>query len=262
VAILGLVAAGAEAGAELQALGVKRIPLLRTGGETLLARACRCLIQGGGCREVIVVAPDEVPLPEPPAGTEAQISRGYYDGQIIDNLAQAVRHRLLEPGAGPIDGALLSSSDMPLIEPEAIAALLAVQAEHDADVVYPAIEKGVILQAYPEAHCSFYRLGGLQVTGGNVVYLNPHWLLEREQALRELFAARKDLGAMARFFGPLFLLKVAGGSAALPEIERVVGGKLGGKLKAAVLPFPGLGLDLDKPADLELFKPLLDPWEG
>jgi hypothetical protein len=172
-----------------------------------------------------------------------------------------VRLRLSAPGGDEISGALLSSADMPLVTPEAVAALVAVQREHNADVVYPAISKEAVVKDFPEAHCSFYKLGGVQVTGGNVVYLNPRWLLEREKALRDLFAARKDLGAMARFFGPIFLLKVAGGSAGIAEIEKVVGGKLGGTLKAAILPYPGLGVDLDKVADLEMFRPLLEPWD-
>ncbi|MCC7476816.1 nucleotidyltransferase family protein [bacterium] len=258
MAILGLVAAGAVAPDEMQALGVSRIPLLKVQGETLLARACRCLIEGAGCREVVVVAPQEVPLPEIPAGLDAQILRGEYTGEVIENLLSALSQRLV--AGSQIDGAIVSSADMPLLSPEAIAALLAAQRQSQADVVYPAVEKSVVQQRFPEARCTFYRLGKISVTGGNAVYLNPAWLLSHERTLRDLFALRKDPAGMARFFGPLFLMKVLAGSASVEQVEEVVGQKLGGRLKAAVLPFAEIGVDLDKAADLELFRPYLDKW--
>ncbi len=257
--LIGLVAAGAPASEELRALGVNRIPLLKVQGETLVARACRCLIQGAGCSEVVLVAPEDVPLPQAPEGSTAQILRGEYSGEIIENLLAALRGRLNAGSA--VDGALVSSADMPLISPEAIAALLAAQRASNADVVYPAVEKSVVQERFPTAHCTFYRLGKVQVTGGNAVYLNPAWLLSHEKTLRDLFALRKDPAGMARFFGPLFLMKVLAGSASIEQVEEVVGGKLGGKLKAAVLPFAEIGVDLDKPADLELYRSYLDPWQ-
>lgn len=258
MALIGLVAAGATASEELRALGVSRIPLLKVQGETLVARACRCLIEGAGCQEVVLVAPEEVPLPKPPDGSSARITRGPYTGEIIENLLQSLRERLA--AGSQFDGALVSSADMPLISPEAIAALLAAQRASNADVVYPAVEKGAVLERFPKAHCTFYKLGRISVTGGNAVYLNPSWLLSHEQTLRDLFALRKDPAGMARFFGAMFLMKIVTGSASIEQVEEVVGGKLGGKLKAAVLPFPELGVDLDKPADLELYRPWLDPW--
>ena len=46
------------------------------------------------------------------------------------------------------------------------------------------------------------------------------------------------------------------------ERVKTNGGKLlSGKLKAAVLPSVELGIDLDKLADLELLKDMIDPWD-
>lgn len=256
MSILGLVAAGAAAPDELQALGISRIPLLKVQGETLLARACRCLSEGAQCGELIVLAPEGVEIPATTAdGTP--VSRGHYTGEIIENMLEVIRERMAS--SRPPDGVIVSSADMPLISPEAIGALLAAQRASQADVVYPAVEKSVVLAKFPQPHCTFYKLGKLQVTGGNAVYLNPGWLLSHEKPLRELFALRKDPAGMARFFGPIFLMKILAGSVSIEQVEEVVGGKLGGKLKAAVLPFAEIGVDLDKASDLEVFRPWLDP---
>ena len=66
----GVVAAGGRAPETIQRRGIERIPLLRIGGETILQRVCRCLIEGAGCTSVYVLAPEEVPLPSLPVNRE------------------------------------------------------------------------------------------------------------------------------------------------------------------------------------------------
>jgi hypothetical protein len=100
----GIIAAGALAPAALRELGVERIPLLRVNGETLLARTCRCLITGGACEVVHVLAPEAVPLPDLPG-----VQRAVYSGRIVDDVLGCI-------GSACAGAAvLLASGDMPPI---------------------------------------------------------------------------------------------------------------------------------------------------
>lgn len=244
----GLVAAGALAPEGLQQRGVARIPLLSVSGETILARVCRCLIEGGGCERVHVLAPEAVPLPELP-----QVSRAPYSGAIIDDLLACLEARVES------EQVLLASGDMPLLTVEAVAALGGFARTADADVVYPVVAQMVMEQRFPGGKRTYARLGGTRYTGGNVFALRRSWILGQGALLKRLFARRKDPVGLARLFGLLFVLRLLLGLLTLEHVERHLSRVLKGKLRAAVLPYAELAADLDKVADLETFAPYLDP---
>ena len=68
------------------------------------------------------------------------------------------------------------------------------------------------------------------------------------------------MAALAGRFGVMFLLRVLLGWGDIPYLEQHLGRVLQARVAAAVLPFPELAVDLDKPADLEFFRPMLDPF--
>jgi len=243
----GVVAAGAIAPPELRARGVERIPLLRVGGETVLARVCRCLLTGGGCEHVHVLAPPEVELPDDPA-----VSRAPYTGGIVDDVLSCVSQ--LTSG----EAVLVASGDMPLLTPEAVAALCEYAAGSGAVCVYPLGEREAVEARFPGTKRTYRRVGGKDYTGGNVFWLSRDWFLERGPLFRELFARRKDPIGLARLFGLWFTLRVLFGWVTLEYIERYLSRLLRGQIRAAVLPFPELAVDLDKNADLDTFVPYLD----
>ncbi|MCH7471530.1 nucleotidyltransferase family protein [bacterium] len=247
----GLVAAGALATDELRSRGVERIPLLKVDGETILNRVCRCLIEGGGCQKVHVLAPGEVPLPDHHA-----VCRGEYSGDLVSDVLNCVRNDT----AG--EGVLISSGDLPLLTPEAVSAVVDAAKNSGADVVYPVAERQAVEERFAGSKRTYLRLRGQTVTGGNVFWLGRDWILRNGELLAKLFEHRKSPPALAKIFGVGFLIRVVLGLASLDYLERHLGGVVRAKLHAPVLPFPELVVDLDKPADLDLFTPYLDPWEN
>jgi hypothetical protein len=245
----GVVAAGAMATPALREAGIERIPLLRVAGETILERTCRCLIQGAGCEQVHLLAPEAVALPALP-----QVTRAQYSGALVDDFIRCVQL------AGTGDTLLLASGDMPMITPEAVAALVEFGQTTQADVVYPVVEKAVIERRFPGTHRTYVKLGRITVSGGNIFWLKREWVVAHGPLLRRLFAQRKNPIALARVLGLGFVLRLLCGRLDIPYLERHVSQILCGKLRAAVLPFAELAVDLDKSADLETFKPYLDPW--
>ncbi len=245
----GIVAAGALAPAALREQGIERIPLLRVAGESILARTCRCLQAGGGCERVHILAPEAVPLPAGPG-----ISRALYSGAIVDDFLACVESSCQG------EAVLLASGDMPLLTPEALAAVCQFAQAQGADVVYPAVERACIEQRFPGSKRTYVKLGRVTVTGGNVFWLSRSWIAQRAPLLRQLFAQRKNVLGLARVFGIAFLIRLLCGLVDVPYLERHLSQVLHGKLRAALLPHAELAADLDKPADLETFRPYLDAW--
>ncbi len=243
-----VVAAGGIASDGLRAMGVERVPLLRVGGETILSRTCRQLL-AGGCEAVHVLAPDEVPLPE-----HSAVRRAHYSGAVVEDLLACVATAT----AG--DAVLVAGGDMPLLSSEAVAALAAAGQRGAVDLVYPIVARSLIEQRFAGSRRTYLRLRDGVYTGGNVFWLRRDWLLGQGPLLRELFEQRKDVLAMARRFGLLFFLRVLTGWASLRYLEHHLGHVVGGRLCAAVLPYPEIAADLDKVADLETFAAHLDQW--
>jgi molybdopterin-guanine dinucleotide biosynthesis protein A len=245
----GIVVAGARASEALRLRGVERIHLLTIQGETLLARLCRSLVDGGGCEVVHVLAPPEVPLPE-----LAQVRRAPYSGEIVTDFLS-----LLEHGADS-EFILLGSADTPLITPAAIAALCEIAKQRSADVAYPVCEKQLVEERLGVSKRTYVKLGALTVTGGNVFWLNRRLMLQQGELLKQLFKLRKNPLGLARLFGLPFTLRLLFGWLNLPGVERRLSKLFHGNLCALVLPFPELAVDLDKEADLDFFTKYLDPW--
>jgi hypothetical protein len=149
---------------------------------------------------------------------------------------------------------------MPLLTPETVAALRDFALSAEADVVYPVVEKPSVEARFPGSKRTYVKLGGRAVTGGNIFWLNREWTAKRGALLRQLFERRKDPVGLARAFGLGFVLRLLCGWLDLPYLERHLSRILDGKLRAVVLPYPELAVDLDKLADLETFRPYLDPW--
>ena len=244
---LGVVAAGARAHPSLGEMGIERVPLLKRGGRTLLENTCASLLEGARVGRVLVLAPDEVPLPSLPS-----VYRAPYSGKLIADLFHILRE-------STEDFLVLSSGDLPLLNAQTVAEVCAAGERRQADFVYPVADLSQLKAQYPQADKTSWRIGGKRITGGNVFWFRRLWLLELEPLIESIFARRKNPLALAQLFGPWFLLRVLLGWADLSYLERKLGSLAEGRLCAELLPCPELVLDLDRADDLPVFEPFLDP---
>lgn len=247
----GVVAAGATAVAELRECGVERVPLLTINGETILTRICRCLIEGGGCDTVYVLAPENVPLPDIPA-----VRRADYSGALVDDSLRCYQRDITS------DNFLFACADVPLLSNESIAEVVRVGQETGADLIYPVVERKRMEEMFPGGKRTYVPLRNGRFTGGNVFWINRNWVLDRRDILLSMFENRKNVPALAATFGMGFIFRLLFRMADLHYVEQHLSRILKGNLHAAPMQFPELAADLDKLADLELFRPHLDDWSS
>lgn len=240
----GIVCAGALAHPGLRALGVERVPLLTVGGETILRRTLRCLRDGGGCTELHVLAPPDLPLP----GDLACVGYAPYTGRLVSDGIRFVREQVAS------DWLLVAGCDCPLLTPECIGELVERGLALGADFVYPAVPRSAAEAQFPGGKRTYRRFREGVVTGGNVFLVRRQYIVEAEPWLTELFARRKNPLAMGQLFGLGFLWLLITGRAPLALIEARVSAALRGRFRALLTDRAEIAVDIDKPADYALLR--------
>lgn len=171
---------------------------------------------------------------------------------LIDNLLGAV---LALPKNEEV---LIVTSDAPLLTPAVIARFLAQCRQREADFYYPIVERKVSEARYPLAKRTYVALREGAFTGGNLMLLgNPALAEEVAPRVRQFFANRKSPLKLAGLLGWWFVLKLLLKIATIPELERQVSSLWGLRGAAIQSPDPEIGIDVDKPSDLQLVRAVL-----
>ncbi|HBT20692.1 MAG TPA: hypothetical protein DEA47_04960 [Peptococcaceae bacterium] len=185
--------------------------------------------------------------------------------------AQSSRVELVEAGSTAVKSVLngvravgfteyvvIASSDIPLISPDALTDFIETCIKKgEADLYYPIIEKRVSESKFPGAHRTYVRLVEGTFTGGNVFLVRPEIIEPRVEIAEKLIALRKSPLALCRLIGFSFIIKYLMGKLTLREAEEKFSQLLEIKGMAVQCNYPEIGMDIDKPSDLELVEQVL-----
>lgn len=172
-------------------------------------------------------------------------------GGIIDHIMAAARHL---PHDKPY---LLATSDIPLLTPEVVDGFLALCQGREADVFYPVIEKKVNDRLYPSVKRTYVTLTDGIFTGGNLFLINPKVIEEKAPLVEEFLNYRKSPLKLAGLLGWSFLFRLLFKRLSLAAIEAKVNDLLGLRGAVVLCPYPEVGIDVDKPSDLQLARAAL-----
>ena len=152
---------------------------------------------------------------------------------------------------------LIATGDIPLLSAEAVEAFLARCTDKEVDLYYPVVSKEANERLYPAVKRTYLHLKDGIYTGGNIFLFNPFKLDSCIDKGRELVSLRKSPLALSKLIGLIFIIKYLTRQLSLQEIERQFSRLLGLKGKAVILDYPEIGIDVDKPSDLELVRRVL-----
>ncbi len=225
--------------------------LFEVAGQPLAAWAARALVALPGVGRVAVVAPvvgDEDPT-WIPAGALV-VAAG---DSIVQNLFRGV-----EALASPTDELLVVAGDAPLISVGALERFVAVCRSAGADFGYPIVPREACEARFPGVRRTYVRLREGAFTGGNCFYLAPVAVAPALERLDRVFRARKRPAQLARMLGLGLVVRLVLGRATVAEAERAADRLLGVRTRGIVCAQdPEIGVDVDKPSDLELVRRLL-----
>lgn len=149
---------------------------------------------------------------------------------------------------------LVVTADIPLLTPEAIADFFRQCAAVEADLYYPIVSKEINNKYYPGNKRTYVRFKDGTYTGGNIFLVNPVIVPQCLAVAEKLIDNRKNPFKLCCLLGWGFVLKFLLGTLSLIKVRERVEALLG--ITGAVVQsrYPELGIDVDKPSDLELVR--------
>lgn len=227
--------------------------LIELDGEALVCRSVRPLLAARTVGRIVVVGP-KPELDEALAGFDVAVIPP--TGDMFDNVLEGFRYLSRTSGQEP-GLALVSSADVPLITPEIVDGLVKTCLERGGDAFYPLMSRETMEAAFPGTKRTYGKLRDGTFTGGNLFVVNGTVLEGVRDKARALIDARKNALKMAATIGFGFVLKLALGLLTVKELENYVGRTFGFEARAMFVPWAEIGIDVDKPGDIDLVRSYL-----
>ena len=231
-------------------------PLTRGGLKALLDVAGRPMVQWvldaiNGARSieriVLVGIPDSAGL----ASSKPLICLPD-EGDMLANIQSGAREiARVDPGAVH---ALVCSSDIPALRPEMVDWLAEQVLREDADICYNIIFRQAMEARYPGSRRTYLHVREGEACGGDMNAIRLSVALGAHPIWKRIIDSRKQPLRQAALVGfdTLFLLLIR--RLSLQIAEKKFAQHLGLRGRALPCPYPEMGMDVDKPFQLEIMR--------
>ncbi len=223
--------------------------LIDIGGKPMVQYVIDGLRQSSEVKRIVVVAP--------PGELEPHVKGDNLEfvpstGVIVDNIVAASR---VLPKDEQI---LIATCDIPLITGEMIDGFLGLCRKKPAQLYYPIVEKSVGEAKYPVVKRTYVNLQEGTFTGGNLFLVEPSIIERVAPKVRKFLDYRKSPLKLAGLLGYSFLFRfLLLKNLKLYELEQKVSDMWEIEGAVIVCPWPEIGIDVDKPSDLQLARAVL-----
>jgi len=174
------------------------------------------------------------------------------EGSLMENIKRGV-------GTIPVaKRILLVTCDIPLINPQAIEDFLESCGDMSSDIYYPVIPRDIVENSFLRTKRTYVSFKEGDFTGGNMFLINPGAVERCMQNGQRLIDARKSPIRLSRLLGLIFLLKFVAHKISIKEAQEKASVLLGVEGSVVVTRHPEIGVDVDKPSDLEIVRKLMN----
>jgi CTP:molybdopterin cytidylyltransferase MocA len=226
--------------------------LIPIAGKPMIAHVIEALSNSRAVKHIVIVALD------PDAKVQFPVPVEYVPdaGGILDNAEAGLEYALNR--YPDLDVALLCTSDIPTITGPIVDALVEECLCTDHDLYYPVVERSVMEERFPGSRRSYVHLREGDFAGGDIIIVGPSLGITKRDLWDELAAARKNVFRQARLVGLGTFLRLVTRRLSLSDAERRIGKVL--NVHGRVVPFPHaeVGMDVDKPLQLEIVRAELE----
>jgi GTP:adenosylcobinamide-phosphate guanylyltransferase len=174
------------------------------------------------------------------------------EGTILLNIRSGVQKVLeINPAA---DHVAAVSADIPGIQPEHVDWVVRTAMQTDEDVYYNVITRQVMEARYPGSKRSYTRLKDVEICGGDMNVLRTMTVTGNDALWERIIAARKNVFKQAALIGYDTLLLLLLRRVTLEGAIQRVAHRVNLTGRALVCPYAEIGMDVDKPHQLELMR--------
>lgn len=217
--------------------------LIPVGPRAMVEYVVEALLNARQIRRVLVIGPvaELTPLL---AGERVSIAGSA--GGIMENVGAGLNRLSGEKRV------LLVTSDIPMLTPRAVDDFLDLCGAMSGDIYYPVIPKREVESKFPSTRRTYVNFKEGVFTGGNLFLMNPAAYKKCVENGQKIFNLRKSPLGLCHLLGLGFVIKFLTRSLTLRGAEEKVSQLLGIRGKVVVSEYPEVGVDVDKPGDLEL----------
>jgi molybdopterin-guanine dinucleotide biosynthesis protein A len=213
-----------------------------------------------GCRYMQRIVVVGLP-PEERSGLSIPADHVPDQGDMLANAEAGIRHAVTQ--LPELTGVLISGADLPLLTPAVVDQFVEGCIETDHDLYYGVVERSVMEGRFPTSRRTYVRLADGEFAGGDLILVGPGVAAADRELWRRLSSARKNPVRQARMLGgPWPLIRLLSGRMSLREGERWASRALRLRGRAVICPCPEVGMDVDKPFQLEIARAELEARPG
>ena len=173
-------------------------------------------------------------------------------GGMLPNLRAGMQKMLeINPQANHV---VAVSSDIPAITPEMVDWYIERTGGTDYDVYYTVIPRQVMETRYPGSKRSYTKLKDIEVCGGDMNKIRARLTTSHEDLWEKIIDARKNALKQAALLGFDNLILLLLRRITLDEAVKRVAKRMNLTGEAVVSPYAELGMDVDKPHQLEIVR--------
>ncbi|WP_119418092.1 nucleotidyltransferase family protein [Desertibaculum subflavum] len=237
------------------ATGTEHKAFIEIGGQPMLARVVAALSQVPAVGRITIAI-------ERPELVEAATSLAHWraEGRLsvmraADSPAATVARALEQiDGAPPL---FVTTADHALLTPQMVRHFLD-HAPAEADVAAGIATDHTIQAAYPGTRRTYLRFRGIAFSGCNLFLFRSERARHVADLWREVERHRKRPWRMIAMLGIGNLTRFLLGRLTLPDALARLSTRTGARLAAVDMPFAEAAIDVDKPADLELVRGIVE----
>lgn len=173
-------------------------------------------------------------------------------GGLLENVRGGIEKVVeINSQAGHV---LTISSDIPMIQSEMIDWMVRENSGTDLQLYYTVIPRDVMEKRFPESKRSYTRLKDAELCGGDLNMVHSSTVHSNEELWDRIIGARKNVFKQAALLGYGNLLLLLSRQLTLDGAVKRVTKKMDITGKAVISPFAELGMDVDKPHQLEIVR--------
>jgi GTP:adenosylcobinamide-phosphate guanylyltransferase len=173
-------------------------------------------------------------------------------GEMLENIRGGVKKVLeINPQA---HHTLVVSSDIPAITGEMVDWVVNAAMQSDFDIYYNVIEQRVMESRFPTSKRSYTFLKDITICGADLNVIRTLTVTSNDKMWGKIIAARKNVFKQAALVGYDTLVLLLLKAITMEQAVDVVTKRLKVTGKAIVCPFAEIGMDIDKPHQLEIIR--------
>jgi GTP:adenosylcobinamide-phosphate guanylyltransferase len=225
--------------------------IIEIAGKPMIQWVLDALAQANTVNNLVIVGlPEEVNVSYPKLYTTLPDQKN-----MLANIRKGVEAILdINPSARQV---LIVSSDIPTITGEMVDWVVNQAELSDDDICYNVITRDVMEKCFPTSKRSYTKLRDVSVCGGDMNVVKAKTVANNDQLWERIISTRKNVFKQAALLGYDTLILLLFRLITLEDGVRMVTKRLNITGRALICPYAEVGMDVDKPHQLEIVRQFL-----